>query len=176
MHKIPEDVQRKYVQRLAIAKRVWSERRVSKEKAKEYFESGDTYCNKGDYDRATLERTFMPPMDYIGDMYVLIKSTGKQEGSGVGLAPFDNCSFRIIWGPWETETIEPTNVIGKVHQWMVGTVAISFKKKEKDQVPLTVEVNGCISDSVELLTGEPDKNIRNFNPDWRKRPGYEGVP
>jgi len=40
MHEIPEDVRSEYVQRLAIAKRVWSERGVSKEQAKEYFESG----------------------------------------------------------------------------------------------------------------------------------------
>jgi len=116
-----------------------------------------------------VEKNFIPPIDYTGDMYFLIKSGGKQEGGGVGLAPFHNCSFKILWGPWETEAVEPMKGKGKIYKWMSSTMAITFKKKKKDQVPLTVKVTGCIPESIELHMGRPESNIRTFNPDWRKR-------
>jgi hypothetical protein len=120
---------------------------------------------------SAAQRTFTPPMQYTGDMYVLVKSSGKQEGGAVAIAPFHNCSFKIIWGPWETKAVEPMSGIGKV-KWMSHTLAIKFRKKQKDQVPLTVQVIGCIPDSIELYTGRPEGNIRAFTPRWQKRPSH----
>lgn len=102
------------------------------------------------------EKTFTPPKDYKGDMYVVIKV--------VGYGGYEECSeIKIVWGPWETE---PLSAVSSARS--LKPLAIRFEKKKRDQVPLTVIAN-CPA-SFELLTGEP--NPRNYEvrkPKWRER-------
>lgn len=102
------------------------------------------------------ERTYTPPKDYKGDMYVVIKM---DEPHG-----YEECSeIKIVWGPWETESISAISGARSLKP-----LAIKFEKKKRDHIPLTVIAN-CPA-SIELLTGEPDRrNYKIKRPNWRKR-------
>jgi hypothetical protein len=102
------------------------------------------------------EMTFTPQRDYKGDMYVVIKTAGY-----VG---YEECSeIKVIWGPWETE---PVSAIKSART--KKPFAIKFKKKERDQIPLTVVTN-CPA-SIELKHGNPDSRSYDVTePRWRRR-------
>lgn len=103
------------------------------------------------------EKTFTPAKDYKGDMYVVIKA-----GGAVG---YEECSaIKVIWGPWETETVSAIRSARAQKPF-----AVKFKKKERDQqIPLTVIAN-CPA-SIELKHGNPDsRSYEVTEPRWRRR-------
>ncbi len=100
---------------------------------------------------------------YTGDMYVSVYPGGQckdvRERNGYATA-------RLIWGPWQTKE-------GQVKLHSTKSVAIKFKKMQKDSVPLTVVVDGCdesIYYYINLYKGTPPNGYYiEYTPDWERR-------
>ncbi len=63
IHEIPENIRSEYIQRLSIARRVWNERGVPKEKAKEYFKKGINFAVNEEWNKAIEAYTSATTLD-----------------------------------------------------------------------------------------------------------------
>jgi hypothetical protein len=70
---------------------------------------------------AEVSKTYVPPRDYTGDLYVVVTVDG-----GHNWQP----NFSIVWGPWIGTGTTATAASNKY--------ALKFKKTQRDQVPFTV--------------------------------------
>jgi len=117
------------------------------------------------------EQTSVFPMDYTGPVYVVIKLSpefirivnpllrGKISVKG-----------RILWGPHEGIFDIRTDEIGREAGRLYKPVAVKFEKKKKDQVPLTVIVDGHKKAEITFHTGIPDKEKYVVgNAKWKRR-------
>lgn len=123
------------------------------------FNASETSINDATMAQSTdsISRTFS--MDdykpYTGTMYVTVDpSNGScQQGH----------SARIIWGPWQTDEV-PLGYSNRDPN-AIRPIAITFKKKNKDSVPLTVIVKECdsnIYDTIKLYTLRKGKTISTY--------------
>ncbi|MBI5199096.1 MAG: hypothetical protein HZA09_03665 [Nitrospirae bacterium] len=112
--------------------------------------------NKSSSEANTTTKDFWPDKNYQGDMFISINPgywgcKDLRERNGYATA-------RIIWGPWQTEDVQ-------LHS--TKSVAIKFKKINKDSVQLTVIVKGCDMPTIYLNKGKPPKGYYlEYTPNW----------
>lgn len=121
------------------------------------------------------EKTFIPPKDYKGVMYVTVEITG----GDVNINAYASIECKMVWGPYKTKPVSGSALIDPLLKY-TEPLALKFKKEKKDQVPLTVIVSPRLPGyrprvSMELLTEAEfkakarSKKYRIYSPDWGKR-------
>ena len=121
----------------------------------------------------SYDKTFYPEEPYTGPVYVAIKivSVHTMITDPLRIGTKVNCSGKVVWGP-NVGIFKKDLRVAAGSGWEASYLAVKFKKKMRDRVPLTVtaEIDSQYFkiESIDFRYGKPDKKYTNTSASWRR--------
>lgn len=119
----------------------------------------------------SYDKTFYPEQAYTGPVYVAIKivSVSTMITDPLRIGTKVNCSGKVVWGPNVGIFRKDLRVAAGLG-WQASYLAVTFEKKKRDRVPLTVS-GGIDSqyfkiESIDFKYGKPDKIYTVTSASW----------